>query len=130
MVKVVARFKDGTVLKGTTQDFAHGKEQFHMMPWDNPGHVVTVRTADLKAVFFVKDYEGDYTHIERNTFEGPIDSGAHPIRVVFEDDEELIGTTYSYRPERHGFFLVPADEDSNIERCYVIKASTKIVELL
>ena len=130
MVKVIARYRNGLIVKGSTPDFVQGREFFHVSLWEDPTQVVTVHTPDLKALFFVRDYEGDYTHIERNTFDDPVEASAHPIRVVFSDDEELIGTTRSYHPERQGFFLVPADEDSNIERCYVIKASTKLVELL
>jgi hypothetical protein len=52
------------------------------------------------------------------------------IRVRFKDGEVLVGTTQGYQPGRPGFFLVPADPGSNIERCYVISAATDEVTFL
>jgi hypothetical protein len=49
---------------------------------------------------------------------------------VFNDGEMLLGTTTGYQPGRPGFFVVPADADSNSERCYVISAATQSVSFL
>jgi len=50
--------------------------------------------------------------------------------VVFKDGEVMVGTTYGYRPGRAGFFVVPADADSNIQRCYVLTAATQEVSFI
>ena len=34
--RVVARFTDGRVLKGTTQDFAVSRDYFHVIPAETP----------------------------------------------------------------------------------------------
>ena len=52
------------------------------------------------------------------------------IRVVFSDGEILIGTTQGYTPGRAGFFVVPADAATNEERCFVIAAATREVNLV
>ena len=51
--KVVARFKDNTMRKGTTRDFFPNKTQFHLEEMD--GEISEISIEDLKAVFFVKE---------------------------------------------------------------------------
>jgi Family of unknown function (DUF6982) len=129
---VVARFTDGSMVKGTTADFFPTKDFFHVSVATAPAGAkpVEINKNDLKALFFVKDFAGDPNHIERNEF----DRSKHPvgrrIRVEFRDGEVLVGTTTGYQPGRQGFFVVPADADSNIERCYVVMAATRKVSFL
>ncbi len=127
--QVVARFTDGRVIKGMTADFSPNKDAFHLtsvlMPDAEP---VEVWVKDLKGLFFVKDFDGDPEHVEANLFSGP--AVARKLRVEFGDGEVLVGTTTGYQPNRPGFFLIPADEDSNIERCYIVMASTKTVTFI
>ncbi|HJV21235.1 MAG TPA: hypothetical protein VJ570_01005 [Holophagaceae bacterium] len=128
---VVARFRDGRLVKGQTNDFLPNKDAFHLLPEEAaPGSkAMEVRVAELKALFFVKALKGDSVHAETNRFDPfkPTPPG-RKLRVVFADGEELIGTTQGYQPDRPGFFLVPADARSNNERCFVVKASTRSVE--
>ena len=42
----------------------------------------------------------------------------------FRDGEFICGYTLSWSPDREGFFLFPADADSNNQRIYVITGST------
>ena len=48
----------------------------------------------------------------------------------FADGEVLVGTTQGYQPNRPGFFLEPADSDSNIERCYAMAAAVQQVSFI
>jgi hypothetical protein len=132
MNQVVARFADGRLLKGVTADFFPNKDVFHVSDASSPlgSEPVEVRTAELKALFFVKDYAGDPEHLDRNEFEPSQHPAGRPIKVVFKDGEVLVGTTTGYQPGRPGFFLVPADETSNNERCYVVTAATSEVAFL
>ncbi len=68
--KVVVRYVDGNVLKGFTQDFLPNKDHFHLHPFDQSvgREPVKIMVKDLKAVFFVKDFEGDAAYRERRTF--------------------------------------------------------------
>ena len=63
--------------------------------------------------------------------DGAISQSIQEIEVDrLPDGEVLVGTTTGYQPGRPGFFLVPADGDANIERCYVVTAATKDVGFL
>jgi hypothetical protein len=52
------------------------------------------------------------------------------IQVAFKDGELMLGTTQGYQPNRPGFFVVPADAQSNIERCFVVTAATQEVKFV
>ncbi len=132
MNKVVVRYADGRIFKGSTSDFIPAKDRFHVtVVTDPPGtKPVEVETKHLKALFFVKDLVGNPQHAEKNDFDPAHPPVGRRIRVVFKDGEILVGTTQGYQPGRPGFFLVPADPSSNIERCYVVSASTREIAFL
>lgn len=129
MNQVVARFADGRILKGVTADFFPNKAVFHLSVTDAPSgsEPVEILTQELKALFFVKDLAGDPEYVERKEFDPKRPVAGRRIRVVFKDGEELLGTTTGYQPGRPGFFLVPADDGSNNERCFVVVAATEEV---
>jgi hypothetical protein len=131
--KVVARFRDGRMVKGSTSDFVPAKEFFHVAEADAPRGTkpVLVHVKDLKAVFFVKDFVGRPDYSPTNEFAGDrTPPGGRKIKVVFADGEVIVGTTQGYQPGRPGFFMVPADSAANIERCYVVASATTDVTLL
>jgi hypothetical protein len=131
--KIVARYQSGQVLKGFTADFLPTKEAFHLTLVDAPGgeKPVTVRIADLKAVFFVKDFKGKpQPYTRRQEFLPEQAVVGRKIRVVFFDGEVMVGTTQGYEPSRPGFFIIPADTDSNNDRCFVVSRATKGVSFL
>ena len=51
-----------------------------------------------------------------------------PLRVRFKDGETVLGTTMDYNPNAIGFFLFPANPDSNNERIYVVNGQVAEVE--
>jgi len=126
--RIVVRFVDGRMVKGTTQDFAPGKEAFHAIPSDGGSRPIKVLIADLKAVFFVKDLIGNPGYHETKNFTGPV--AGRKLEVTFADGEVLVGTTQAYQPNRPGFFLVPADARSNNDRVYVVSKAVKDVKFL
>jgi hypothetical protein len=130
--KVIARFVDGRLLKGVTADFFPTKDVFHLKEATAAATAkpLEVNTKDLKALFFVKDYAGNPKHVEANTFDPAKPPAGRRIKVVFKDGEVLVGTTTGYQPGRPGFFIVPADAGSNIERCYIISGATREVSFL
>jgi hypothetical protein len=132
MNKVVVRYADGRVVKGTTADFFPGRETFHVnLASAAPGTApVEVRVKDLKAVFFVRDYAGNPSHVEKKAFDPSRPQVGRRIQVLFNDGEIMVGTTQGYQPGRPGFFVVPADPETNTERCYVVSASAKEVRFL
>lgn len=132
MNRVVARYQDGRVLKGVTNDFLPAKDRLHVVPLESPpgSKPVEVLIADLKALFFVKDFAGNPQHKESGEFDAARAAGGRKIRVVFKDGETLVGTTQGYQPGRPGFFLVPADSKSNNDRCFVVSVATREVAFL
>jgi hypothetical protein len=129
---VVARYQDGRVLKGVTNDFIPAKDRFHLVPLESaPGtKPVEVLIGDLKALFFVRDFAGNPQHKESGDFDLTKAAGGRKIRVVFKDGETIVGTTQGYQPGRPGFFVVPADAKSNNERCFVVSVATREVSFL
>jgi hypothetical protein len=124
--RVVAHYRDGRLVKGTTSDFLPTRDYFHVAP-DGGGAPVAVPIGELKAVFFVKDLVGDPQHQPRNEFDPGKPAPGRKIRVTFKDGEVMVGTTQGYQPGRVGFFVAPADPHSNTERCFVIAAATTAV---
>ena len=124
--KVVAKFKDNSMRKGTTSDFFPNKTQFHLEEMN--GEILEIRIEDLKAVFFVKDFEGNKNH--QYNYDDQIAGGGRKIKVRFFDGETVVGYTLAYSPDRQGFFLTSADLQGNNERVFVVKSSTEKVEFL
>ena len=132
MNHVVARFQDGRILKGHTNDFLPARPVFHLLsegsaPTDKP---VEIHVPELKALYFVRDFAGDPTHTESNHFDASKPPQGRRVRVEFKDGEILIGTTQGYQPERPGFFVLPADAGSNNERCFVVTSAAKQVVMV
>ncbi len=130
-VKVVIRYATGKVLKGFTQDFFPSKDRFHLQPTSKAsGNVIEILVKDLKAIFFVQDFEGNAQYNERKAYlEGEKTSG-RKVEVTFVDGEVLVGTTLGYDPNRQGFFLHPADPKSNNMRVFAISTAVKKVRNL
>jgi len=122
--KVVVHSMGGKLLKGTTQDFFPNRPLFHVLPIDgNPP--VEVKTKQLKAVFFVKDYVGQAQRRDiRGFLNAPGETAqGKKLAVRFKDGELLCGYSLSYSPDRDGFFMFPSDSGSNNTRIYVITAA-------
>ena len=119
--KVVARYLDGRVIKGTTQDFIPSRSFFHVIV--SPGTAgVQVRLDELKAVFFVKDLQGNPDRVDVPAFtRGPGENAyGKKIAVRFADGELLCGYSLAYAPGREGFFLAPMNTAGNNERVFVV----------
>ena len=121
--QVVAHFTDGKMLKGTTQDFNPNRPSFHIKPAQG-GPAVEVRCGLLKAVFFVKSFAGNPKRQDLRGFIAAPAATTHgkKLAVRFKDGELMCGYTLSHRPDRDGFFLFPADSESNNLRVYVLTA--------
>jgi hypothetical protein len=128
---VVARYRDGRTIKGTTYDFGPQKKGFHVVPLGEEGQKVSeVLFSDLKAAFFVKSLEGrpDHPFPSGSVGERAEPTGTMKVKITFSDGETLTGTTQGYTLERQGFFIVPLEGDSNNLRIFVISKAVKQVE--
>jgi hypothetical protein len=132
---VVARYRDGKMIRGVTHDFGPQKKGFHVSTVEKHGRTVDgkvfeILLSELKAVFFVKSLEGrqgppSLKGLMEEKSEAP---GLMKVRVTFFDGEILVGTTHGYTPERDGFFIVPLERDSNNLRIFVVSSAVKKVE--
>ena len=125
---VVARFRDGRVLKGSSLNVDPNRATFHLRTEN--GEVVVVRLQDLKALFFVKDPSGN--SVFQESFEAtPGDArlvGAKRISARFEDGETVVGMTHRWPLTGDSFFMVPIDPKSNNLRILVNRAALAQVE--
>jgi len=119
---VVLHFKDGKIRKGTTDDFFPNKPSFHFTDLENGGSQV-IPLSSLKAVFFVKSYEGRAEYQERDDVERA--GFGRKIEVSFNDGEVQVGYTQGYSPGRPGFFVFPSDPESNNDRIFVVSDATE-----
>jgi len=127
---VVAHFNDGSLLKGSTEDFSANRPAFHMHEAGS-NNTVVIQVRKLKAVFFVRDLNGNPDRRDIPGFiHGPGETNqGKKIAVRFRDKEIIFGYTLSYSRERSGFFLTPADPGSNNLRVYILTAATVEVKM-
>ncbi len=125
--KIVVRYVEGQVLKGYTQDFHAGRQQFSLWPAiGSPAHErVIVPLARLKAVFFVRDFAGDPAYVERT--DPGLPHNGRRIEVTLIDDEVIVGSTLNYRADGNGFFVIPADPRANNIRVFVVASAVRQV---
>lgn len=125
--KIVARYRNGRIRKGYTENFFPNKPKFHLRPLSvsGPGEAEEVLLNDLKAVFFVRDFAGDRGYKERkHLLEGEKTQG-RIIEVTFADGEVLVGTTMGYDPKRTGFFIFPVDPKTNNLKIFVVSGAVR-----
>ena len=123
--RLVVRYADGRLLKGYSQDFHPGKGHFQLTasPTLSDGPRIVVPIGDLKAVFFVRDFDGNASYTEDKGAERR-GHGRH-VSVTFLDDEVMEGTTLNYQPGGVGFFLAPFDRQSNNLRTFVVARAVR-----
>ena len=126
--KVVARYRDGRVLRGYTTDFNVTRSQLHLSSAPCSEDSLIVPLTQLKALFFVRDFSGDPAYVEEKTFAAP--AQGRKLEVTFDDGEVLVGSTLSYRPEGYGFFVHPADKKGNNARVFVASGAVRHVRFL
>jgi hypothetical protein len=116
---VVARFRDGRVVKGASLDVDQTKPVCHVRPPGQP--VVEVQLVDLKALYFVRSLDGNPAHEEGVSLVAGDQrtKGSTLVEVRFEDGERMVGLTNRYPPNRPLYFVVPVDLKSNNVRILV-----------
>ena len=143
-LKVVAHLSDGSLIKGhtgglpTTDLEALLNRDAILMPAEmtlrtaGSREKVTIPLQSLKALFFVKSFEGHVDYKETKFFEGHPSIGGLWVRVRFHDGEIIEGVA---RNSLHyildsGFLLKPPDPHSNNQMVYVVKKSLQEFQVL
>jgi len=131
--KAVLRLNDGRMLKGSLQTFSpDGNEVIFKAEKDNGSYPIKID--DVKAVFFVRSFEGNCTYREKKTF-GISKQKGHRVFIKFKDGESMVGYLDGEVPwekgfflsrqdqGRKGFFVLPVDENSNNTKVFVVSSS-------
>ncbi len=138
--KSVVRFTNGRLLKGYLGDFSPDKEEVALLEVET-GKVHMLRVIDMKAVFFVKSFEGDFDYREKKSY-GKRKPTGNRVFVKFKDGERLVGFLDGRVPwekgfflsnkenDGKGFFLLPVDEDTNNIKVFVISSSVDDVTVV
>ena len=129
-VKIIARYLDGKMIKGFTQDFSPNKPAFHIFPLDTPNESAEIFLKELKAVFFVRDFAGRPEYDERKHFTPEERPSGRIVEVTFIDGEIMVGSTVAYDPKRPGFFIFPADPQGNNARVFALSKAVRTVRYL
>jgi hypothetical protein len=139
--RVAARFNNGKVLKGYVKDFTADSDMVFL---DEAGsgmnHIIPIN--ELKALFFIRTFEGDSKYREKKAF-GVRPSRGRKVFVKFKDKESLIGFIDGDVPfqrgftltrpggtEDTGFFLSPSDSDSNNIKVFVVGSAIENVTIM
>jgi len=127
---VVARFLDGSMVKGTSFDVDPSKPICHIRPPNEKP--LEVRMEQLKALFFVRSLQGDPEHAEVRVPDprDPRARGATVVSLQFADGETMVGMTIHYPPNKPFFYLNPVDAKSNNVRILVNRSAVTSMELL
>jgi hypothetical protein len=128
--KVVAHFLNGRLVKGASTSVALDRPPCHVMTPDH--RAVLVPLSELKALFFVKDLEGDRTHRDHQVIgsSDPRATGAKRLKITFRDGEQLVALAPTYEGTRQLFYVLPADPSSNNLRILVNRKAVAAVEVL
>jgi hypothetical protein len=136
--KVILRFLDGKRLKGYIKNVTIA-DDYVFMEEEGSSNAEKVRVKDLKAIFFVKNFEGNKEYRERKSFTGTT-SSCKRVFVRFKDGESMTGCLDGDTPwekgfflesqKGNGFFLIPADDESNNIRIFVIASAVKDVAMI
>jgi uncharacterized protein DUF6982 len=134
--KVVIRYTDGRVLRGFVRkrkDTAlEDTLPDSLLVKESDGKRVNVVASDLKAIFFVKSFEGDQDYTEFKVFSSRPSGKGVWVRVRFKDGEVIEGVapncieTYS----RVLFYITPPDPKSNNQGVLVSKHYLKEMQVL
>jgi hypothetical protein len=125
-VKVVAHYLDGKLLKGYIQGFNENAPFFYVLMDTVPGSKsVMVKMTEIKALFFVKSMDGNKEYQERKLFDDGQIAQGRKAEIIFKDGEVLQGIAAGYDKNRVGFYLIPADPNSNNSRIFVVMSSVR-----
>ena len=121
--KIVVRYREGSTLKGYTVDFHPSRGHFSLWPSvdAHASERAMVPLARLKALFFVKSFDGNRWHVPMEPSQKP--AAGRGIEITFFDGEVIRGTTLGYRPDGIGFFITPLDSGGNNQRVFVVNSA-------
>jgi hypothetical protein len=138
--KAVARFKNGSVMKGMLKNFSIDADMV-VLHEEKTLEERWIPVGELKAIFFVKSFTGTSEHVEKKTF-GIRKLTGKKAFVKFDDSESLVGMIEGVVPwdkgfsldklgrNAKGFFLTPVDGDCNNIRIFIVGSAIKNITIM
>lgn len=138
--KVVIRYADGSVVKGLLGSFSERDESI-VLREEGTDQEKSCVLSHLKAIFFVKSFEGNSSYNEGKSY-GLRKIRGRKIYIKFSDGESIMGFLEGRLPWDKGFFLtqkrqgakgffiLPVDEGSNNERIFVVADAIRDITVI
>ena len=138
--RVVARFNNGRIIKGYIRNFI-AEESFVTLEEAGICKEQSIPIGELKAIFFVKTFEGVSGHRDKKAY-GIRNNIGRKVYIRFNDGESMIGFLegdvpwkkgfFLSKPDRKvkGFFLIPVDSESNNIKVFVVGSSIRDITLM
>ena len=129
--KVVVRRLDHELIKGFVDTASYLKPNAIEL-LDCQGRVLAVPLAEIKAVFFVREFDGNSQRSERKLFQSRPRLVGLWVQLTFKDKEILEGLLPGNLTELspEGFLLTPADLNSNNLKIFVPRSALSDITVL
>jgi hypothetical protein len=129
--KVVVRRLDHGLIKGFVDSASYLKPNGIQM-LDRQGRSVLIPLAEIKGVFFVRDFDGNPQRSERKLFQSRPRLAGLWVQMTFKDKEVLEGLLPSNLVELNpeGFLITPADLYSNNLKVFVPRTALSEINVL
>jgi hypothetical protein len=128
---VVVRTLDQETVRGYVSPHSYLKaEGVELL--STAGQVVFLPYKEVKAVYFVRDFDGDREHAERKVFTSRPKLGGLWLRMKFKDNEVLDGILPNdlLQLTDKGFTITPPDPFANNQRIFVPKTALQELVVL
>jgi hypothetical protein len=129
--KVVVRRLDHGLVKGFVDSTSYlGPNGIQML--DREGRTVVIPLAEIKGVFFVRDFDGNPQRSERKLFQSRPRLAGLWVQMTFKDKEVLEGLLPSNLVELspEGFLVTPADLYSNNLKIFIPRTALNEINVL
>lgn len=127
--KLVVHFKNNRVVKGTTYKLDPNSLGFYLVPMEPEGDEDRkyIHFSDLKAIYFVRDFEGKF---DRSEAAQDYPAEGQESKVAFEDGEIIEGRTlHHFDPSCLRFFLKPKENKGNNISVLIERSALKGLEI-
>ena len=119
--KLILRKRDGSMLRCSSRiPFSAAFQQITVL--DEEGKLLKLPLSELKAIFFVKDFDGNPHYKAGKEFGEGSPRAGKIYTVSFHDGEVIKGRVLNLAEENSGFFLYPADPLDNNEKVFIVRS--------
>lgn len=127
--KIVLRLLDGTMEKCSI--YSHFSAAYRSVKvLDTEGRLKTVELKDVKAIFFVREHDGNALYKPNREFTEDSPKAGTMVKVTFPDGEVIRGRALNLNANGGGFYLFPPDPLDNNLKIFVPRAPGTEVEVL